>query len=103
MLDAKIAPVRNKIIQNSKFKKKGSFAEQKPSKRPVATRNTDRFHNPRLLLRVTGAHDSVLDYADLFSVTLHDDNIETFDTRWDAVSLSMSKVPSDDILERLKN
>ena len=25
--------------------------------------------------RVTGAHDTVLDYADLFSVTLHDDNI----------------------------
>ena len=26
--------------------------------------------------RVTGAHDTVFDYADLFSVTLHDDNIQ---------------------------
>ena len=51
--------------------------------------------------RVTGAHDTVLDYADLFSVTLHDDNIQEFDTRWDEVLLSMSKIPSDDILESL--
>ena len=26
--------------------------------------------------RVTGAHDTLLDYADLFSVTLRDDNIQ---------------------------
>ena len=41
--------------------------------------------------RVTGAHDAVLDYADLFAVTLHDDNIQEFDTRWDDVLLSMKK------------
>ena len=29
--------------------------------------------------RVTGAHDTVLDYADLFSVTLDDDNVQEFD------------------------
>ena len=52
-------------------------------------------------IRVSGAHDTVLDYADLFSVFLHDDNIQEFDTRCDEVLLSMSKVPSDDILESL--
>ena len=51
--------------------------------------------------RVTGAHDAVLDYADLFSVALRDDNIQEFDTRWDESLLSMSKIPSDDILESL--
>ena len=51
--------------------------------------------------RVTGAHDSVLDYGDLFSVTLRDGNIQEFDTRWDEVSLSMSKNPTDDTLESL--
>ena len=51
--------------------------------------------------RVTGAHDAVLDYADLFSVTLHCDNIQEFDTRWDGVLRSMSKLPSDEILESL--
>ena len=40
---------------------------------------------------MTGAHDTVLDCADLFSVTLHDDNIQEFDTGWDEVLLSMSK------------
>ena len=50
---------------------------------------------------VTGAHDTVLDYADLFSVTLRDDNIQEFDTRWDEVLSSMTQIPSDDILESL--
>ena len=31
--------------------------------------------------RVTGAHHTALDYADLFSVFLHDDNVQEFDTR----------------------
>ena len=51
--------------------------------------------------RVTGAQDTVLDYAHLFSVTLHDDNIQEFDARWDEVLLTMSKIPSDDVLESL--
>ena len=37
----------------------------------------------------------------LFYVTLHDDNIQEFDTRWNEVLLSMSKTPSDDIVESL--
>ena len=101
MLDAKIAFALNKIIQNSQFKKKVSFEEQKAQKE-------DRFLRGRQIafkfydyFRVTGAHGTVLDYDDLFSVTLHDDNIEEFDTTWDEVLLSMSKVPSDDILESL--
>ena len=51
--------------------------------------------------RVTGAHDTLSDYADLFSVIIHDENVQEFDTRWDEVLLSMSKIPSDDILENL--
>ena len=47
------------------------------------------------------ANGTVLDYTDLFSVALHDDNIQKFDTRSDEIRLSMSKIPSDDILESL--
>ena len=101
MLDAKIASALNKIIQNSQFKKKVSLQEQRAQK-------DDRFPRGRRIafmiydyFRVTGAQNTVLDYADLFSVTLHDDNIQEFDTRWDEVPLSMSKIPSDDILESL--
>ena len=50
--------------------------------------------------RVTGAHDTVLDYADLFSVTLRDGNVQEFDTRWDEV-LPLSKIPFDETLESL--
>ena len=39
--------------------------------------------------RVTGAHDTVLDYADLFSVTLRDDNVQEFDARRDENLLPM--------------
>ena len=39
--------------------------------------------------RVTGVNDSVLDYADLFTVALRDDNIQEFGTRWDEMLLSM--------------
>ena len=101
MLDAKIASALNKIIKNSQFKKKVSLEEQKAQKE-------DRFLRGRQIafmiygyFRVTGAHDTVLDYADLFFVALRDDNIQEFDARWDAVLLSMSKIPSDDILESL--
>ena len=98
MLDTKIASALNKIIQNSQVKKKVSLEEQKaqkedwfPRRRQIAFMFYDYF-------RVTGAHDTVSDYADLFSVILHDDNVQEFDTRWDEVLLGMSKSPSDENL-----
>ena len=51
--------------------------------------------------RVTGAHDTVLDYSDLFSITLRNDNVQEFDTKWDDILFSMTKIPSDDVLESL--
>ena len=97
MLDAKIFSALNKIIQNSHFKKKISLEEQKAQKE-------DRFLRGRQIafmiydyFRVTGAHDTVLDYADLFTITLRNDNVQEFDTRWDEILLSMTKVPSDDV------
>ena len=84
------------------------------SKRRLASRNKQKAQKKDQFLRVrqiafiiydyfraTGAHDIVLDYADLFFVILRDDNIQEFDTRWDEVLLSMSKIPSDEILESL--
>ena len=51
--------------------------------------------------RVTGAHEVVLYYSDLFRIALRGDDVQGFDTRWDEVLLSIQQVPSDDILERL--
>ena len=53
--------------------------------------------------RVTGTHEAVLDYKDLLRITLHGDNIQDFDTRWDQVLLSTSEAPNDKILERKNN
>ena len=101
MLDAKIASALNKIIQNCHFKKKVSLEEQKAQKEDWVLRGRQIAFMIYDYFRVTGAHDTVLDYADLFSVTLHDDNVQEFGARWDEVLLAMSKMPSDDILESL--
>ena len=101
MLDVKIASALNKIIQISQFKKKVSLEEHKAQKEDLFPRGCQIAFMIYDNFRMTGAHDTVLDYADLFSVTLHDDNIQDFDTRWDEVPLSMSKIPSDDIMESL--
>ena len=46
---------------------------------------------------VTGANDFVENYADLFTVVLRNDD----DSKWDEILLSMTQIPSDDILESL--
>ena len=69
ILDARIASALDKILQNSYFKKKVRLEEQKAQKE-------DRFLRGRQIdymiydyFRVTGANDTVLDYAD-FSLSL---------------------------------
>ena len=51
--------------------------------------------------RVTGTHDSVENYTDLFTIVLRNDDIQEFDFKWDGILLSMTKIPHDDILEGL--
>ena len=99
LLDARIASALNKIIQNTRFKKKVSLEEMKAQKE-------DRFLRGRQIayliyenFRVTGANDSVENYADLFTVALRNDDIQEFDSKWDGILLSMTQIPPDDILE----
>ena len=99
VLDAKIASALNKIIQNTRFKKV-SLEEMKAQKE-------DRFLRGRIAhliceyFRVIGTDDSVENYADLFTIALRNDDIQEFDSNWDAFLLSMTKTPPDDILEGL--
>ena len=73
------------------------------------TMKTDSFGGRQIAcliyehFRVTGANDSVENYADLFLVVLQNDNIQEFDTKCDEILLSMTQIPSDDILENLYN
>ena len=101
VLDARIASALNKIIHNSHFKRKISLEEQKAQKE-------DRFLRGRQIayliyeqFRVTGTHDSVENYTDLFTIVLRNDDTQEFDSKWDGTLLSMTKIPHDDILEGL--
>ena len=51
--------------------------------------------------RVTGTHDSVENYTDLFTIVPRNVDIQEFDSKWDGILVSTTKIPHDDILEGL--
>ena len=87
LLDARIASALNKIIQSSSFKKKVSLEEQKAPKDYRFLRGRQIAYIIYDYFRVPGAHDTVLHYADLFTVALRNDDIQEFDTGWDEISI----------------
>ena len=101
VLDARIASALNKIIHNPISKEESVWRNKKAQKQ-------DRFLRGRQIayliydyFRVTGIHDSVENYADLFTISLRSDDIQEFDSKWDGILLSFTKIPHDDILEGL--
>ena len=103
VLDAKIASVLNRIIHNTQFKRKVSLEEQKALKEDRFLRGRQIAYLIYEYLRVTGANDSVENYADLITLALRNDDIQEFDSRWDGILLTMTKIPPDDILDGLYN
>ena len=101
VLDAKIASALNRIIHNSHFKRRISLEEHKAQKEDRFLRGRQIAYLIYEYFRVTGANDSVENYADLFTIVLRNDDIQEFDPKWDGILLSMTKIPSDDILEGL--
>ena len=101
VLDARIASALNRIIHNTQFKRKVSLEEQKNPKEGRFLRGRQIAHLIYEYFRVTGANDSVENYADLFTIALRNDDTQEFDSKWDGILLSMTKIPSDDILEGL--
>ena len=101
VLDAKIASALNRIIQNARFKKQVSLEEQKAQKEERFLRGRQIAYLIYGYFQVTGANDSVENYADQFTNVLRNDDIQEFDSKWDGILLSMTKIPSDDILEGL--
>ena len=95
----KIALALKKIIIKPRLKKEFSLEEQKAQMEDLFLRGRQIASMIYECFRVTGAHEAVLDYSDLFSITLHSNDIQDFDTRWDQVLLSTSEVPSGSILE----
>ena len=94
VLDARIASAMNKIIHNSHTKRRISLEEQKAQKQ-------DRFLRGRQIayliydhFRVTGSHDSVENYADLFTISLRNDDIQEFDSKWDEILIVYDENPT---------
>ena len=101
VLDARIASPLNRIIQNTRFKKKVSLEEMKAQKEDRFLRGRQIAYLIYEYFRVTGANDSVENYADLFTIVPRNDVIQEFDSKWDGNFLSMTQIPHDDILEGL--
>ena len=82
VLDAKIVSALNRIIHNTHSKERSVWRNKKAQKE-------DRFLSGRQIaylifeyFRVTGANDSVENYADLFTFVLQNDDIQEFDSKW---------------------
>ena len=101
VLDARIASALNKIIHNSHFKRRISLEEQKAQKQDRFLRGRQIAYLIYEYFLVTGANDSVENSADLFTVSLRNDDIQEFDSKWEGILLSMTKIPPDDTLEGL--
>ena len=72
--NAKIASALNRIIHKTQFKIRISLEEQKSQKQDIYE-----------YFRVTGANDSVENYADLFTIALRNDDVQEFDSKWDGI------------------
>ena len=101
ILDARIASALNKIIHNSHFKRKISLEEQKAQKEDRFLRGRQNAYLIYEQFRVTGTDDSIENYTDLFTFVLRNGDIQEFDSKWDGILLSMTKIPPDDILQGL--
>ena len=81
VLDARIASALNKIIHNSHFKRRISLEEQKAQKQDCFLRGRQIAYLIYEYFRVTGANDSVENYADQFTIALRNDDIPEFGSK----------------------
>ena len=84
-LDARIASeLKNDLLlelqeKGPTWKSRGSKADRfLKGKRQIACVIYEYF-------RVTGTHETVIDFSDLISANLRGDDVQVFDTRWDEV------------------
>ena len=75
---------------------------------PVRARRSQSFLRGRQIAYliyeyfwVTGANAYVENYAHLFTFGLRNHDIQEFDSKWYEMLLSVTQIPSDDILESL--
>ena len=96
MFDAMIAPALKKLLSTqSNFWKRVSVEEQwvqKDDGRQIAHTIDEYFF-------ATRAFEAVQGLADLFTMSLENDDVQDLDVRWDHAPLSVSEMPPDVVLE----
>ena len=95
VLDARIASALNKITHNSQCQKKNqSGGTIKAHKQDRFLRGRQIAHQIYEYFRVTRANDFVENYADLFTSSLRNDDIQEFDSKWDGNLLGVVQIKS---------
>ena len=79
LLDARIASALDRIIHNSHFRRRISLEEQKAQKQDHLLHGRQNAYLIYDYFRVSGNHDSVENYTDLFTIVLRNDDIQEFD------------------------
>ena len=90
-----------RILNESNFNKNVFFEEQRVQQEDRFLRGRQIAHMIYESFRVTGTHESILDFSDLTNVTLRGDDIQGFHTTWDEVLSSMKGTPQDHIIGSL--
>ena len=85
VLGAKIASALNRIIRDTQFRRKVSPEEQKAQTEDRLLRGRQIAYLINEYFRVTGANDSVENYADLFTIVLRNDDFQEFDSKFDGI------------------
>ena len=101
VLDAKFALALHRIFHCSHFKRRIGLEEEKAHQQDRFFRGSQIAYLIYDYFRVTGIHDSVENFADLFTIVFQNDDIQEFDSKWDGILFSMTKIPLDDHLEGL--
>ena len=102
VLDAKIASALNRIIHKYPLQEKGQSGGTKSPKRGPFPSWEDR--SLTWSTRTSRSLEPIIlseNYADLFTIVLRNDDIQEFDSKWDGILLSKTKIPSDDVMEGL--
>ena len=83
------------------FRKRVSVKEQPAQKHDWFLRGRQIAYMIYEYFRATGSYEAVQGLADLFTMSLQNDDVQDFDVRWDHALLTAGEMPSDAILEGL--
>ena len=85
VLDARIASALSRIIHNSHFKRRINLEEKKAQKQDRVLRGRQIAYLICEYFQVTRAKDSVDNYADLFTISHRNDDVQEFDSECDEI------------------